>query len=76
MLLALTIVAWGKHWSKSFCAGDHVLDVIDVGIVVVLDLVLDDGGVDGGDAGAFFRCDVNLVVFLVGGVAEGGKGRG
>lgn len=59
-------------------AGDHVLDVVgvtgavDVGVVAVLGLVLDGGGVDGDAACSFLRGGVDLVVLFGGGVAHGG----
>lgn len=59
-------------------AGDHVLDVVgvtgavDVGVVAVLGLVLDGGGVDGDAASSFLRGGVDLVVLFRGGVAHGG----
>ena len=51
-------------------AGDHVLDVVgvpgavDVGVVAVLGLVFDVGGVDGDAARLFFGRRVDLVVRL------------
>lgn len=63
-------------------AGNHVLDVIgvagavDVGVVAVLGLVLDGGGVDGDSTGALFRGGVDFVVFLGDAVADGGQGHG
>ncbi|CAI0450823.1 unnamed protein product [Linum tenue] len=63
-------------------AGDHVLDVIgvagavDVGVVAVLGLVLDGGGVDGDAAGSLLGCGVDLVVLLGRAVAHGGEGHG
>ena len=62
--------------------GDHVLDIVgvagavDVGVVAVLGLVLDGGGVDGDAAGALLGGGVDLVVFFRGTIAEGGEGHG
>ena len=63
-------------------SGDHVLDVVgvagavDVGVVAILRLVLDGGGVDGDAAGSFLGRGVDLVVLFGDAVAHGGEGHG
>ena len=49
---------------------------VDVGVVAVVSLVLDRGGVDGDATGAFLGSGVDFVVFLGGTAAGGGKGHG
>ena len=63
-------------------SGDHVLDVVGVsgavhvGVVAILRLVLDGGGVDGDAAGSFLRRGVDLVVLFGDAVSHGGEGHG